>query len=83
MRECLLSTAVIPAKNATRVRALRAARSQRRGFTLVELMIVVVIVGILGTLAVYGTRRYISSSKTGEAIQLIGSIKAGEEAYKD
>lgn len=83
MRECLLSTAVIPAKNATRVRALRAARSQRRGFTLVELMIVVVIVGILGTLAVYGTRRYIASSKTGEAIQLIGSIKAGEEAYKD
>ncbi len=54
-----------------------------RGFTLVELMVVVVIVSILATLAVYGTRRYISSSKTGEAAQLIGSIKAAEENYKD
>jgi len=50
---------------------------------LVELMIVVVIVGVLATLAVYATRRYIASAKTGEAIQLIGSIKSGEEAYKD
>jgi type II secretory pathway pseudopilin PulG len=50
---------------------------------LVELMIVVVIVSVLATLAVYGTRRYIASSKTGEAVQLIGAIKAAEEAFKD
>lgn len=80
MQPCALPSSLTRAKCAV---ARRASRSGQRGFTLVELMIVVVIVGILGTLAVYGTRRYIASSKTGEAIQLIGSIKAGEEAYKD
>ncbi|HET9958536.1 MAG TPA: type II secretion system protein [Polyangiaceae bacterium] len=80
-----------PARRARRTdcRARKADRTApyvfagQRGFTLVELMIVVVIVSILATLGVYGTRRYISSSKTGEAIQLIGSIKAAQEAYKD
>lgn len=46
-------------------------------------MIVVVIIGVLATLAMYGTKRYITSSKTGEAVQFIGTIKAAEETYKD
>jgi type IV pilus assembly protein PilA len=49
---------------------------------MVELMITVVIVGILATLAVFGVNRYINYSKSGEPIQLIGSIKSGQEAYK-
>jgi type IV pilus assembly protein PilA len=58
-------------------------RSASRGFTLVELMIVVVIVSILATIAVYGVSRYVASSKTGEAVQLIGAIKAAQESFKD
>jgi prepilin-type N-terminal cleavage/methylation domain-containing protein len=53
-----------------------------RGFTLVELMVVVIIVGVLATLGVYGVRKYVFSSKTTEAIHMIGSIKGAEESYR-
>ncbi len=56
--------------------------ANRRGFTLVELMVVVAMVGILATLAVYGVKKYLNSSKSAEAIQMIGSIKAAQESYR-
>jgi type IV pilus assembly protein PilA len=58
-------------------------RDARRGYTLMELLVVVAMVGILATLAVIGVRKYIFASKTSEAIHMIGSIKAAQEAYKD
>jgi type IV pilus assembly protein PilA len=58
------------------------ARSTRRGFTLVELMIVVAIVGVLALMAVVGYRKLINSSHTAEATHMVNAIRVGQEAYK-
>ena len=51
------------------------------GFTLFELMIVVVIVGILATLAVVGYRKLVQSSHVSEATGMVQSIRVAQESY--
>jgi type II secretory pathway pseudopilin PulG len=46
-------------------------------------MVVVIIVGVLATLAVYAVRKYVFSAKTTEAYDMINAIKSAQEAYRD
>jgi prepilin-type N-terminal cleavage/methylation domain-containing protein len=57
-------------------------RARHRGYTLVELMVVVVMVAVLATLAVYGVRKYVFAAKSSEFNWVIQDIKAGQESFR-
>jgi prepilin-type N-terminal cleavage/methylation domain-containing protein len=59
-----------------------AHRERARAFTLIELMAVVAIVSVLALVGLVGYRRFITSARTTEAVQMVGSIRAAEESFR-
>lgn len=60
---------------------LRRAEADETGFTLVELMVVVAIIGVLAAVAVPSFIRYIAKAKTAEADTQIEKISTGARTY--
>ena len=60
----------------TRARGMRSSR----GFSLVEMMVVVAITAILAMIGITLFRKYIGSSKGTEAMAVIQAIRAAEES---
>jgi type IV pilus assembly protein PilA len=56
-------------------------RRRARGFTLIEMMVVVIIVSVLAMLAIVGYRRLILSSNVSEATNMVQNIRVAQESY--
>ena len=64
------------------MRTRRTIRAAQAGFTLVELMIVVAILGILAAISIVSFRRYILRTRVQEAYSNLSLIRQRQESYR-
>ena len=57
------------------------SRGNRKGFTMIELMVVVVIVGVLAAIAIPLYGKYVKNARLTEATSRIGEIVTAAKAY--
>jgi type IV pilus assembly protein PilE len=60
----------------------RMSMKKMRGFTMMELMITIAIVGILATIAITSYRSHIMKANRSDALQTLLSIQLAEERYR-
>lgn len=60
---------------------LFASRNSQRGFSLVELMVVVAIIGILASVAIPSVNKYMAKARQSEAKTNLGSLYTAEKAF--
>lgn len=80
-----MSTALVPdadRKNVVPSILMQPRRHVQAGFTLAELMVVVIIVGVLSAVGVTFFRKHALASKVTEAQAMVQSIRAAEERYR-
>lgn len=60
---------------------MKKMMKNNKGFTLIELMIVVAIIGILAAIAIPNFMNYQCKAKQSEAKTVLGNIRVAQEAY--
>ena len=60
----------------------RAGYSKRKGFSLVELAVVVIIIGVLAAFGVPRFRDAVERSKASEAFAFLASVRSAQERYQ-
>jgi type IV pilus assembly protein PilA len=62
--------------------SLRRQRHRQRGFTLIEMMIVVMLVSVLALIATVAYRRWIRNSRINEAQTMLQNFRVAEETFR-